>query len=137
MSVNYQELAESIVIGALRGGGLAAMEFRHDDSGDDSETDVIIVKSGPPTQELRGPRGYRMEVSIDIKSKTPEANAATHGEVLDRVTNGVILHAAAIAAGMAESDDLYTFPEEMTGDRDYGPNLRRRSISFPIQINRN
>lgn len=127
-----QEMCEKVTIECLRGGLLAAADFRHDDSGADVKSDMVIVKAGPPQRQLDGPRAYRVEVEVTLKSKTATANAALHGEAMARLGSRSSWYNGAIAAGMKDEDDLEILEEEFSGDREETKNLRKRSIVVPM-----
>lgn len=129
-----QEIGESIFLAALNGGLLSGFVFRHDDSPLKAKADMVSVKAGPPVPQMEGPRCYRVEVEINLKSKTATRNAALHGEALRRVTDFTILHNAALSAGLLAKDDLVILDEEISGDRAETKSTRQRSISVPILL---
>lgn len=129
-----QELVEGFFIAALDGGGLASKVFRMSDVAERCVADMIVVQCGPPERRLDGPGGYDMVVEIETRTKTPTANAAIHGEMLDRLEDFSILKAAALSVDMTEDDFLQFIDEEMSGDRRDTRKLRVRSISMPIRL---
>lgn len=129
-----QELAERIILNAMNGGTLAGMVFRHGDSALQASKNAITAKAGPPVPQLEGPRGYRVEVNVEIKVDRPAIGATYHGIVLQRITNASIMRSAALSAGMTEDDDLLIFTEEIDGDRQETKNLRKRSFDIPLLI---
>jgi hypothetical protein len=133
-----QELCEDIAIAALNGGLLAGLAFRHDDSGQKALTDVVVVSAGAPVPQLEGPRGYRVEVRIELRTKTPQRNAVLHGEAMRRMNTRDIVKAAAISIGLKDEpggDDFYILDEEISGDRNDTKNLRKRALIVPFIIN--
>lgn len=127
-----QELAEGVILATLNGGGLAGFVFRHDDANEKTKKDQITVKAGAPEPQLEGPRGYRVEVEVEIRTSKPTRGASLHGEAMRRLASIPILHAAALTAGLTESDDLYLMDEEISGDRAETKNLRKRNIVVPL-----
>jgi hypothetical protein len=130
-----QELCEQIAIGAMNGGNLYGMVFRHDDSSQKGVTDAVIVKADNAVPQLEGCRGFRVNVRIEIRSQSPQKNVWIFGEVMSRILNAAFVRNAAVEAGLTSSDDLYLLDEEISGDRSETKSLRKRNIAIPFLIN--
>lgn len=134
MSAQIQELCESIVMNALSASPALSTVIRHDDASPRVTKNMISVKAEAPEPRLEGERGYRVEVTAEIKSATATANAATYAEALARLTSATALGVAAAAAGLTSNDDLTILDEEISGGRDETKNLRKRTITLPFVI---
>lgn len=137
MSDQIQELCETIVMNALNASPALSTVIRHDDAAPRVTTDMISVKADAPDERLEGERGFRVEVSVEIKSKIATANAATHAAALDRLTNYAAMKSAAEAAGLDGSpggDDYAILNDQISGGRSETKNLRKRTITVPFII---
>lgn len=134
MSAQIQELCETIVMLVLSASPALSTVVRHDDAAARVTKSMISVKADAPVPRLDGERGYKVEVTAEIKSATAAANATTHAEALARLTSAAALNTAALAAGLTTADDLTILNEDISGDRSETKNLRKRSITVPMLI---
>lgn len=134
MSTQLQQLAESILLNAMNGGELAGMVFRHSDNAQKAKKVSITARAGAPVPQLEGPKGFLIEVEIEIKTDKPEQGSLLHGAVMARILSAPIVRNAALSAGMTLDDHLEIVTEDIGGDRQETKNLRKRSITVPLLI---
>ena len=129
-----QELCENIFLAALNGGELSGIVFRHNDTPQKAQKDMVVITAGAPQEMLYGARPWRVEIDVEMKSNTAGRCAVIHGAALDRLKDSLILRSAALTAGLREDDTFDIYHEEMSGDRSETKNLRKRSITIPIEV---
>lgn len=131
-----QTFSESVVIALLNTGILTGGVFKHGDSAGKAYAEAITVQAAQPIPELSGTRGFRVENTIQLRSPQSGRLATLYGEVFKRLLDPVAWRSAALSAGMTTADDLDVLDEEITGDRNDGKQLRKRTIIVPILINK-
>ena len=131
-----QEFSESVIIALLNTGRLFGGVFRHSDAAGKALPEAIIVQAAQPVPQLSGTRGYRVDNTILLRSPKSATLSFIYGECMQRIMSASAWRSAALSAGMTMADDLDVLDEEISGDRNDGPQLRKRTIIVPILINK-
>lgn len=117
---------------------LKGKHFRHSDESREAETNCIIAEAVQGEDLIGGPKGptgqlrSSVEVKIDYRSPssaTPKQNDIVIHAIMDRIkTAGASVTSAQKAFGR-----LDIFTEKITGDRSHTKNLRKRTITVPVE----
>lgn len=115
----------------------AAKNICHHEEEGSAEELAIVIRAVQGAHSLAGPGGYELEVTVEYRAPigTSEAendltSAALHQIVYERtVVNQAALDQFRILAGL----DFLLVKDESAGDRQDTQDLRKRSITLPVQ----
>ena len=110
--------------------------FRHGDAAGKAAAEAIVVQAAQPIPQLSGTMGYRVDNTVLMRSPKSARLAGIYGEVLRRIMDPAAWRSAALSSGMTVDDDLDVIDEEISGDRNDGSQLRKRTIIVPILIHK-
>lgn len=116
-----------------RSAGKSVIQF---DEEDKAPTKAIVIQAKQGGHNLAGPGGYDVEITIEYRGpiKTSKAEndltaAMLHEIIYDSTLSLLSRAAMATAAGLSE----LVIKDESTGDRQNTSDLRKRSITVPLQ----
>lgn len=116
-----------------RSAGRAIVHF---DESTDATTKAIVINAKQGNHSLAGFGGYELECEIEYRAgvNTPSTEndltaAMMHSIVYDSTISGVTRAAMATTAGLSD----LLIKDEQTGSRENTNDLRKRSITLPIQ----
>lgn len=114
----------------------AGRDVCHFDETTEAQTKAIVIKVVQGNRSLAGFGGYELEATIEYRAplKTAKAEndltaAALLSIVYDSTISTVTRAAMATTAGLSD----LLIKDESTGARDNSADLRKRSITLPIQ----
>lgn len=108
----------------------------HFDKSTDATTLAIVIKAKQGTHELAAFGGYLLEVEIEYRAplNTPDSEndltaAMMHSIVYESTLSGATVAAMATSAGLSD----LLIKDEATGERQNTNDLRKRTITLPVQ----
>lgn len=116
-----------------RSAGKACVHF---DEEEKAPTKAIVIQAKQGNHNLAGPGGYDLEMSIEYrgpigtsKAENDLTSGMLHDIVYDSTIDPVVLRQMAIDAGLSQ----LLIKDESAGDRSNTSDLRKRTITLPIQ----
>lgn len=125
--------SESWLIQAARSQGTLPPEIQivHAESGEHAKSERIIVEATVGEQQLEGPKGFPVEIEIELRSTNRSA------EQIDDIFTAIeraLFKPNAVAFAKQLFTVLEFFPEKMSVDGSRGKNTRNRSRKFPFVV---
>lgn len=114
----------------------AAKNIVHFDEESKAPTKAIVIQAKQGNHNLAGPGGYDVEVIVEYrapvgtsKAENDLTSSALHEIIYDSTIPLATRSAMATAAGLSQ----LVIKDEVTGDRSNTQDLRKRTITIPLQ----
>ena len=115
----------------------AGKTVAHFDEDDAAKSNAITIRAQQGNRQLAGFGGYDLDVTVEYRAPIKKASKAEK-DLTAKMLNSIIYESAipvndraAMATATGLSDLL--IKDEVTGDRQNTDNLRKRSITLPVQ----
>lgn len=137
MKNSLEKATESFFIKLLKADPrLNRNQFFHFDEEKKAKSSAIVVQARQGNHNLAGPGGFDLEVSAEYRSpgKTTQAtndliSAALHEAVYQSSVSASAMQTMRKNSGLSH----IVIKDEVTGDRQNSNDLRKRTVSFPVQ----
>lgn len=125
--------AESWMMQAARADGTLppGMQVVHAESGEYAKSERIIVEATVGEQQLEGPKGFPVEIDVELRSTNRNADQV---DDIFAAIERALFDPNCIAYAAQLFDVLEFFPEKMTVAGSRGRNTRNRSRKFPFVV---
>lgn len=137
MSNSLEFSVESFFIALFKADARSAgKDVLHFDEETKAATKAIVIEAKQGMRQLAGPGGYDLTVEIEYRGQIGTSRAENnitaamlHDIVYDSTIDPTVRRQMAIDAGLAD----LLIKDESSGDRQNTSDLRKRTISLPIQ----
>lgn len=137
MSNSLEKAVETFFVSLLKADSrLSGKPILHFEEEEKAPTKAIIVRAQQGQHNLAAFGGYDLEVSIEhrapgktSKAENDQVAAGINQAIYDSTISPTIRRQMAIDAGLSD----LVIKDESSGDRANTPDLRKRSVTLPVQ----